>query len=308
MSSFALAAVQAHRHSGRLALRIEDLDPPRCVPGAVERHVETLRWLGIDWHSGPSRGGGHAPYRQSMRSDIYEHALSEFAARGLVYGCGCSRRDVREALSAPHNAFDPALAYPGTCRPQHPTTTPISRQQQSIRFIANGVRTFEDVVWGPQAQDIARAPGDFVVRRRDGLFAYQFAVVIDDAAMGITHVVRGVDLLQSTAAQLAIFEALGVSAPQYLHAPLLVDERGARLAKRHGPVDREALAASGWTGPLMLGALAVLWGWTTTLSPQSIEGLAALWAPEHLRRETICVPDALALGPQAYDAHLRTQL
>ncbi|HOE97419.1 MAG TPA: tRNA glutamyl-Q(34) synthetase GluQRS [Candidatus Sumerlaeota bacterium] len=233
------------RRGGTFILRIEDLDPPRTVPGAEARMIEDLRWLGLDWDEGPDAGGPAGPYRQSERGAIYQAALDELTRRGLTYPCVCSRRDLREA-SAPHGeAGEPV--YPGVCRSADPERLARHPGGAAVRFRLpdDAVIEFEDAAAGPQRFDLNRLCGDFVIRRRDGLWAYQLACAIDDALMGVTHVVRGADLLTSTPRQIAVLRALGLPVPSYCHIPLVADEAGRRMCKRDGSCSIRALRAAG---------------------------------------------------------------
>lgn len=286
LSTSLLAWVQARHDRGRVILRIEDLDPPRTVPDADQWIVDDLRWLGIDWDDGPDHGGAAGPYYQSARTAIYDAALARLLADDRAYPCICSRREVEELLSAPHSGFDSRTRYPGTCaRMKRPVSG-----EAAIRFRAAGAISVRDGIQPPLTHDLAIEPGDFVIRRRDGLYAYQLAVVIDDAAMGVTDVVRGHDLLDSTPRQLALFDALGSPRPRTWHVPLLVDEGGARLSKRARATARPGLEALGWTAPALIGTLCKLWGWSDDDDPRDARDLVALWNPAALRRETLPVP------------------
>ncbi len=303
LSSLLLAWVQARALGAHLTMRVEDLDPPRTVEGADAEIMRDLRWLGVEWDSGPGAGGPQGPYYQSQRSALYDRRLAELKAADLVYPCFCSRRDVRDVLSAPHASFDPGTQYPGTCG-EAADWDRAERAEHAIRFRAAGLIFVEDGVFGPLEHDVGIRPGDFVVRRRDGLYAYQFAVVVDDAAMGITDVVRGFDLFDSTPRQFALFDALGAPRPKTWHVPLLQDERGERFSKRHRSISRSRLEAVGWDPPSLCGALAWLWGWADSLVSRNAGELVGLWDPSTLARESIRVPDAFFEGPEA----LRRQL
>ena len=254
-----LAWLLARHAGGAFVLRMEDLDRPRVRRGAATAILSDLRWLGLDWDEGPDMGGPAAPYTQSERGAIYEEHLQRLQEAGLVYPCYCSRADIARAASAPHGAED-GPAYPGTCR------DPLQREQQrrraggrppALRFrVPGGVFCFQDGLYGLVEQDVARATGDVVVRRADGVPAYQLAVVVDDALMAITDVVRGADLLFSTPRQIALYHAFGYAVPRFLHVPLAVDASGERLAKRHGAVGLGPLRESGLPSTCVVGALA----------------------------------------------------
>lgn len=307
LSSSLLAHIQARQAEGRLVLRIEDIDTPRCVDGAESLIIEDLRWLGLRWDEGPDVGGPAAPYRQSERTALYDAALATLRERDLVYPCFCSRRDVRDVLSAPHAHFAPGTEYPGTCArlDRDEAAARASTEPHAIRFRASGRVTVHDGVFGALEHDLATHPGDFVVRRKDGLYAYQLVVVVDDAAMGVTDVVRAVDLLDSTPRQFALFDALGARRPRTWHLPLLHDARGERLSKRSAAVARDGLEGAGWTPESLIGALTHLWGWTDTAEPMSLDQAVRLWNPRTLARQEIRVPDAFFDGPQAYRAATR---
>jgi len=241
-----VAHEQCRRRGGLFIMRIEDLDAPRNVPGSESRILEDLRWLGLDWDEGPDSGGPAGPYRQSERSVIYETALKTLEASGRIYYCTCSRRDLREA-SAPQGPEGPV--YPGTCRGLDSGAQRAHPAGAAARFVVetDPVVEFHDLLLGPQRFDLRTVCGDFVVRRRDGLWAYQLACAVDDALMGVTHVVRGADLLSSTPRQIAIMRALGLPVPQYMHVPLVADADGLRMSKRDGSLSVRALRDRGLT-------------------------------------------------------------
>ncbi len=210
----------ARQAGGRWLLRIEDLDRPRVVPGADAVILSTLDGFGLHWD-------GEVLY-QSRRSARYEEALETLRRRGLVFDCACSRKEV--LASAPH-AGEEGPVYPGTCR--HGLAE--GRRPRALRVrVPEEMVCFSDGVFGPVQQCLASAVGDFVLRRADGLFAYQLAVVVDDADSGVTQVVRGTDLLGSTARQVYLHSCLGTSVPQYVHLPLALSAAGEKISKRHG--------------------------------------------------------------------------
>jgi glutamyl-tRNA synthetase len=222
----------ARQNAWKVVLRIEDIDGPRIKQGAAQGLIEDLRWLEIDWDEGP--------ITQSDRRPLYTAALEELVAGGYAYPCVCSRREVEAAASAPH-AEDGAAVYPGTCRGRFQTIEAAkesSGRAPAIRFAVPQGRTvaFDDGFAGPQSFEVARQLGDFVIAKADGTPAYQLAVVVDDAAMGVTDIVRGDDLIDSTPRQILLYEALGWAdrIPTYCHLPLVVGTDGRRLAKRHG--------------------------------------------------------------------------
>jgi len=233
-------------------LRIEDLDRARSQPRFIGAALEDLRWFGFHWQEGPDVGGPFAPYLQSQRLDYYRDALAKLKADGHIYPCRCSRQDVLRALQAPHAAEEEPL-YPGTCR----RTTGISAiksgsaDQTTSRInwrfrVPDGEAVgFTDNLFGPQSFVAGRDFGDFVVWRHDDVPAYHLAVVVDDVQMGITEVVRGADLLSSTARQLLLCRALGRSPPQFAHCELVTDAAGRRLAKRNDALSLRTLRERG---------------------------------------------------------------
>lgn len=301
LSSALLAAIDVRQRGGRLLLRIEDLDPPRVLPGAEDAILRDLDTLGIPWDPSPD---GATFWRQSERTEAYEAAFNTLLREDLVYPCFCSRRDVEEALSAPHAPQSPTLRYPGTCasRPPGPGPADISA---SWRFRSEGRFRAVDRFAGAIEADLALDPGDFVVRRRDGLFAYQLAVVVDDAASGVTDVLRGRDLLDSVARQLALWDHLAGRRPAFAHVPLLVDATGDRLSKRRADLSLDGLRKLGWTPALLRGALAVLWGWRDRLDQADLHALLREARWNSLGAAHIAVPDAFFDGPAPFDAWTR---
>jgi glutamyl-tRNA synthetase len=237
---------RARAVGGTLILRSEDLDRSRVRPEFVAAMIEDLRWYGLEWEEGPDLGGPVGPYAQSERLTLYRSAFDRLRDAGFLYPCTCTRKDIRNAIAAPH-AGDEEPIYPGTCRPVSgvPPTTPDTRAAWRFRVPDGEVVAFEDGRCGPQRFTAGRDFGDFVVWRHDDVPAYQLAVVADDIAMGITEVVRGEDLLLSTARQLLIYRALGATPPAFYHCELVRDERGERLAKRHDALSLRALRQQG---------------------------------------------------------------
>jgi glutamyl-tRNA synthetase len=231
---------------GILILRNEDLDPSRSRREFVEAMLEDLRWFGLRWQEGPDCGGPCAPYSQSERLDFYRAGFEKLRREGRVYPCYCSRRDVLRALQAPHAGEEEPL-YPGTCRPPAGRPKGAGSRPPSWRFLVpdGEVIAFEDRACGPQRFVAGRDFGDFVVWRHDGAPSYQLAVVLDDAAMRVSEVVRGEDLLLSTARQWLLYRALGLEAPAFYHGPLLTDAAGQRLAKRDAALSLRALRRQG---------------------------------------------------------------
>ncbi|WP_338131257.1 tRNA glutamyl-Q(34) synthetase GluQRS [Cohnella rhizosphaerae] len=234
-----LAWLQIRSAGGEIVLRLEDLDRQRCKPELASQLPGELKWLGLDWDEGPDVGGPHAPYEQSRRTAQYERILDELQRQGRLYPCYCSRADLQAAASAPHGLDAEGPAYPGTCRKLTALerTERALRKTPSLRFAMNEEATyrFHDGIAG-ETTFAGASGGDFVVRRADGIVAYQLAVVADDIEMEITDVLRGWDLLDSTPRQLALYEALGSPPPRFAHSPLLLGGDGSRLSKRHGAV------------------------------------------------------------------------
>jgi len=255
--------VVARRAGGRVRLRIEDIDRPRVVPGSRERIEQDLLWLGLDWDD--------APVLQSERTRLYERALAALTARGFVYPCDCSRAEIARAASAPHPGDE--TVYPGLCRDRDPAR-PMKRPP-ALRFrVPDGVVAYDDAVAGRVSQDLQRDVGDFVLRRGDGVFAYQLAVVADDLAMGVTDVVRGADLLSSAPRQIALAIALGAAPPRFAHVPMVVTPEGARIEKRTPGVTVRALRESGMPPEQIVGALAHGLGLAPTTAPATALAIA----------------------------------
>jgi len=233
-------------------LRDEDLDPHRSRPEYATAMLDDLRWLGIRWDEGPDVGGPFGPYRQSERRDYYLRAWRDLRERGLLYPCSCSRRDLAEAAQAPHEASDEGV-YTGRCRERTSAATDPAGTTWRFRVPDGRAIDFNDGSAGEQSYIAGRDFGDFVVWRRDDVPAYQLAVVADDVAMEVTEVVRGRDVLLSTARQLLLYEALRVTPPAFFHCPLVTDDTGARLAKRHDALSLRSLRASGATPASVVG-------------------------------------------------------
>jgi glutamyl/glutaminyl-tRNA synthetase len=253
--TFLIAHQRALAAGGALVLRNEDLDPDRSQPHFYHAMIEDLRWLGLEWEEGPDVGGRFGPYTQSQRLSLYRDAWRRLLDGGWLYPCRCSRKDLAVAMQAPH---DDEGIYPGTCRPA--ATQPIIASQHSganWRFrVPEGLAIeFEDRHFGRQQFVSGRDFGDFLVWRRDNLPSYQLAVVVDDAAMQITEVVRGADLLKSTARQILLAQALGLSSPAWYHCDLLHDDQGQRLAKRHDALSLRTLREQGKQPEELLASL-----------------------------------------------------
>lgn len=285
------AWARARRAGGRCRLRIEDLDTPRVVPGATARILEDLRTLGLSFDG--------ELLVQSRDLAPYHEALARLRALGLLYACRCSRKDLARVASAPHEG-DEGPPYPGTCRDLGlPFDDPALPVAWRLRVPA-GLVVVDDALQGRFAQDVAREVGDFVVKRKDGLIAYQLAVVVDDLRQGVTEVVRGRDLLSSAPRQVQLFDALGGQAPRFAHVPLLVDATGARLAKRNmesatrsgeGATLLRSLMATGPSAERVIGMLGHALGVCGAEACLDAEKLAERLDDEALRRATVSWPE-----------------
>jgi len=253
--TFWIAAQRAKEHNGTLILRNEDLDPPRSRKEFVEAMIDDLRWFGICWSEGPDCGGEYGPYEQSARRGYYLEAWRRLRDAGFIYPCTCSRRDLAQAASAPNDLDDEPI-YPGHCRGRSDGPSFAEPAGVNWRFrVPDGEEIgFTDLNLGRKSYVAGRDFGDFLVWRRDDVPSYQLAVVVDDVAMQITEVVRGADLLKSTARQLLLMRALGLEAkiPGYFHCELLRDASGMRLAKRHDALSIRHLRESGMTPEAVL--------------------------------------------------------
>jgi glutamyl-tRNA synthetase len=262
---------------GVFVWRLEDLDGPRCVAGMAEAAEDDLRWLGLDWDEGGALGGPYGPYVQSQRVDRYERALDALEAAGRLFPCRRTRADLQRIASAPHGseggapypaAWRPCEVAPGWLRELRAAAQP----DAAIRFrVDDEVTRFDDLVHGPYAENVAREVGDFVLKRRDGVWAYQLAVVVDDLEMAIDEVVRGRDLLESTARQLQLIDALGGRQPRYAHLPLVLNAEGEKLSKRDSGLTVRSLRVAGIAPESLVGYLA----WSLGLRPGAAPCTAA---------------------------------
>lgn len=280
--SFFLAWLGARASGGRVILRHEDIDPDRSRTEWMDAMERDLSWLGLDWDEGSSHGL-HAPYHQSMCGPLYERALDALKAKGLVYPCYCTRKELRILAGAPHGASDglgdAGAAYPGTCRhltPEQRAQKEAEGRHPALRLLCpdDDVESFNDLVLGPQNIALKDCGGDFALRRSDGVWAYQLAVVVDDIRMGVTQIVRGEDILLSTPRQLLLYRLLDAIPPTYAHVPLLCDENGERLAKRHHSLSIAALREKGCSPTSIIGFFARLAGLQPEASPVSPSRLA----------------------------------
>ena len=285
-----LAWLSARQKGGKVILRIEDLDTARCPRKYAVQMLEDLRWLGLNWDEGPEIGGPDGPYFQSERTALYQAALEKLAAQGLVYPCFCTRAELH-AASAPHRE-DGQTIYPSTCR--HLTAEAATERARTRRpalrlRVPEETWGFTDGHMGPYHEDLARDCGDFLLRRSDGLFAYQLAVVVDDAAMGVTEVVRGGDLLDSTPRQLYLYHLLGLTPPAFYHFPLLLAPDGRRLSKRDADAGLEELRPQ-MTAETLLGKLAFLGGFHPSAAPCRAEELLDEFDWDRVPRQDVRIP------------------
>lgn len=283
--TYLIAWLSARSRGAKIILRIEDIDSPRVKADSINSIVEDLRWLGLDWDEGP--------ITQSTRLPLYDAALSRLRERELIYPCTCTRSDIAEAASAPHQEHE-GPAYPGTCAYR------TARDSESLgstpyawRFRVNASPAFIDRYLGEMHVDLKLLGGDFVVWKSSRTPAYQLAVVVDDAAMGITEVVRGDDLIPSTPRQLLLYEALGEKTPEYAHVPLVVGTDGRRLAKRHGDTRLETLSSAGVRPEALIGLLAWSCGWLTEARPIAPADLLPSFQLELIPRSPFVVNEDL---------------
>ncbi|WP_169979628.1 tRNA glutamyl-Q(34) synthetase GluQRS [Tautonia rosea] len=244
--TFLIVWLMARSAGGKVVLRIEDLDSTRVRPGMIEQSMVDLHWLGLDWDEGPDVGGPSGPYLQSQRLDRYERALDQLKRANLVYPCTCTRAEIQRMVSAPHLGEEGPI-YPGTCADRCPDDEKdFGDQRFSWRFrVEDRAISWNDLFLGTIESNPASTTGDFIVGRSDGIPAYQLAVVVDDAEMGVNQVIRGDDLVSSTPRQLLLGNALRLHVPRYGHVPLVVDSQGKRLAKRDESIKLATLRAEG---------------------------------------------------------------
>jgi glutamyl-tRNA synthetase len=295
-----VAWLAVRSRGGDFIWRLEDLDPPRVVPGMAEAAMEDLRWLGLDWDEGPDVGGPYVPYVQSLRSVMYEEAIDRLAAAGRLFPCRRSRKDLQTLASAPHG-LEGTVPYPAVFRPGRLDPDWLGRLRASdrpdaaLRFLVHD-RPVEwiDPIYGPQTERVDRTVGDFVLKRRDGLWAYQLAVVVDDLLMGIDEVVRGADLLDSTARQIQLIEALGGNPPAYAHIPLVVNAQGEKLSKRDAGLTLRSLREAGVRPQALVGYL----GWSLGLlerpEPCAAAEMIDWFAWKRIGTESWVLPEDLA--------------
>ncbi len=290
-----IAWLSAKAAGGKIVLRIEDLDADRCPRHYADALEHDLRWLGLVWDEGGSVGGQHGPYYQSERSHIYAKAYRKLEQMGITYPCFCSRSQLH-AASAPHRS-DGQVVYAGTCRALTP-------EQVSQKIVAIGrlpamrlrvpdeTLSYIDGHLGEYSEYLPTECGDFILRRFDGVYAYQLAVVVDDAAMEVTQVVRGADLASSTPRQLLLYRLLNLPAPRFYHIPLLLAADGRRLSKRDGDDSLENLQKK-YTAEEIIGKLAFAYGLNPENIPRSPKSLIADFDWSKIPKQDICLPKDL---------------
>lgn len=285
-----LAWLSARSQGGKVILRVEDLDPERS--GAdYERQIEDdLHWLGLNWDEGGLEAAGGV-YCQSSRGGVYQKYFDILSEKGLIYPCFCSRAELH-AADAPHLS-DGRYFYPGTCRDLTPEEAAEKAKKRKPAWrvkVPDETVRFTDLHYGPYAENLAAECGDFVVRRADGVFAYQLATAVDDGLMGVTEVVRGRDLIGSTARQLWLQRTLGLPSPVYGHIPLLTDWDGRRLSKRDGDLDLAKLRER-WRPEEVIGMLAAAAGILPAYRPASARELVPLFSWGKVKKGDIRLPE-----------------
>jgi glutamyl-tRNA synthetase len=266
----------ARKEGGIFVLRVEDIDTPRVKPGVEAQQLDDLRWLGIDWDEGPDVGGGRGPYRQSERAGQYEAALDRLARHGLLYLCDCSRSEIAREASAPHPGEE-GPRYSGRCRAFGMQQRDWKRPPAVRLAVPDRELVIEDRLQGPLRENVWRSVGDFVLKRGDGIYAYQLAVVVDDLAMGITEVVRGYDLCSSAPRQVLLAELLSddserrAAIPRFAHHAMIMGPDGARLAKRARGVSLGDYRRAGMSAGAVVARLAAALGlWLREGAPPEV--------------------------------------
>ena len=290
-----LAWLYAKSSGGKIILRVEDLDPQRCTRQNADQLARDLEWLGLTWDEGAYVSSDGEHYFQSRRSEIYAQYFEQLQEQSLVYPCFCSRAELH-AAEAPHLS-DGRIVYAGTCRCLTKAEREAKAQKRAPAYrlqVEDVPISFTDGHYGQQSFNLAEESGDFIVRRSDGVFAYQLAVTIDDALMGITQVVRGCDLLSSTPMQLYIYRLLGFTPPSFCHIPLLVDATGRRLSKRDGDLEIAALRKIYGSPEPIIGFLAYLAGQIDKPEPLSVSDLLPFFVAKKIPTQNIVVPNIIS--------------
>ncbi|MDO4178084.1 MAG: tRNA glutamyl-Q(34) synthetase GluQRS [Phascolarctobacterium sp.] len=289
-----LAWLFAKSQGGKIVLRIEDLDPARCSVEKADRLAKDLAWLGLNWDEGAYVSKNHEDYFQSNRFSIYQKYFAQLEANENIYSCFCSRNELH-AANAPHLS-DGRFIYAGTCR-----NLSLAERQEKMQMRKPSYRlkvkdediSFVDGIYGRMTYNLANESGDFIVRRSDGVYAYQLAVVIDDALMHVNQVVRGSDLLSSTAMQLYLYDLLELKVPSFTHIPLLVAPDGRRLAKRDEDMELDVLRKKLQAPEKIIGWLAFLAGQIHKYEPLKAEDLLHIFDPKKIPQANIIVPQEL---------------
>ena len=285
-----VAWLSARSQGGKVLLRVEDLDPERSGADYERQIEEDLCWLGLDWDEGGLEAAG-GRYCQSGRSGVYEQYFDILKRENLVYPCFCSRAELH-AADAPHLS-DGRYFYPGTCRNLTPEEAAEKAKKRKPAWrvkVPDETVRFTDLHYGPYAENLAAECGDFVIRRADGVFAYQLATAVDDGLMGVTEVVRGRDLIGSTARQLWLQRTLGLPSPVYGHIPLLTDWDGRRLSKRDGDLDLARLREK-WRPEEIIGMLAEAAGILPAYRPVSARELVPLFSWGKVKKGDVRLPE-----------------
>ena len=284
---------RARTNSGKFVLRIDDLDDSRTVPETILGNLDELRWLGIDWDEGPDIGGPNAPYRQSQRNDRYEAALQLLKSNGLTFPCFLSRKDLRALSSAPHGQ---PILYGATERQANSLISPqniLSGKLPNTRLrISDSIVSFMDVIAGKQSVSAMERVGDILIRRADGAWAYHFATVLDDTAMGITEVVRGDDLFSSTPTQIIPYKELGRIPPLFAHVPLVRTAEGKRMSKRTGSLTLRSLRQAGVPANRIVGLLSFSLGLIEKPKPVSAIDLLPYFDINRIKPQPFSLSDA----------------
>lgn len=282
------AWLSVRKQGGAMVLRMEDLDLSRSRQVFADQMIEDLKWLGLTYEEGPDCGGSFGPYIQDQRRHYYEKALEQVWEQGLLYPCFCSRKDLA-AVRAPHRGENTGV-YPGSCRnlSEEEQRQRAETKKPAMRFrMPDHKDCFQDFNYGLQCLDLKREVGDFILRRADGIHAYQLAVVVDDALMRITEVVRGADLLSSTHQQRVLYEALGYTPPNFGHVPLLVGRDGERLSKRFQSLDLGQLKSKGWTPEELWGLLLFEAGMLEKEEPIALKDAIGIFSWEAIKTEDL---------------------
>lgn len=298
--AFLLCWLGVRAAGGRLVLRMEDIDPDRSRPEYAAAIQRDLAWLGLDWDEGPDTGGAFGPYTQSRRLGRYAEVIEHLTRQGHTYPCYCTRKELKSMASAPH-AEDVGPIYPGTClvlSAQERAARETQGRKAALRLHGNADSVFRDLIQGEVRFGWMECGGDFPLRRSDGVVSYQLAVAVDDLDQNISLVVRGADILPSTPRQILLFRLLGGIPPDYAHAPLLLDQSGQRLAKRHQALELRALRDQGVDPRAIVGYLAHLAGLLPCPSPAAPAELLPFFAWDRLPRGPVSLPESFEAALQ----------